>query len=165
MGGAEGARRRRASALAVGLAVALFSGGCKSAAQTRAEQAAVEVREVFAAFRSEGGELRLILDVENREAQAGTLSRVSWELWLRGRYFAAGEQVASGALPLGGRATVELRAPLSYQEVRVASEPTALEVAVRGGVTASFGGVLQRLPFQVRRRIVAQGAVLFGGEE
>lgn len=134
--------------------------GCRGAAPVRDERPhAVELVSLSAAFpRSDSGELELALEVSNREGRTGSITSVSWEVWLGGRWFAAGQQAVSVLLPLNGRAKVELELPVAFRDLEVRHEPTSVEVGVRGGVMVSYSGAVQRLPFEATRRIIAQGA-------
>jgi hypothetical protein len=141
--------------------------GCQSPGKLRlAEERryVVELQSLSATFPSaDHGEFKVALDVENREPIAGAVTSVSWEIWLHGRWFAAGTQAVSQPLPLRGTSVIQLTLPVVFRRLQVTPEPTALEVGLRGGVIVSFAGAEQRLPFEVTRRVVADGAPLFQG--
>ncbi|MHB8874041.1 MAG: hypothetical protein ACYC8T_10180 [Myxococcaceae bacterium] len=141
--------------------------GCRTVAPQVAPRGPVEVTAIAASFTgADRGELGLTLEVENREAIAVVVSRVTWELWLGGRWFAAGTQGVGTELSAGERRVIELTMPLAFRRLEVRAEPANLDAAVRGGVDLSFGGLSNRLPFESTRRIVAQGApVLTAGGE
>lgn len=140
----------------------LFLVACRTSAPAPAVRGPVEVKEVSLSFAPpDQGELGLLLEVENRQPRAGTITLLGWELWLNGRYFAAGELVTSQLLPLGGRAQLSLALPFTLKDVSLTAGPKPLELGVRGGVRVSFAGALQRLPFESRRSVISQGAPLF----
>jgi hypothetical protein len=150
-----------ARALFLGLAV--LATGCRTTLPAARSQA-VEVRSVEASFSgADRGELKLSLEVENPQTLTGELTRVAWELWLNGRWFAAGLQAVNE--PLTGRQlkTLELTLPVVFRHLEVRTDPTIVEVGVRGGVDLHFGGVSFRLPFESIRRLEVQGAPVLTG--
>ena len=148
--------------LFVCLAAALA--GCRTVAPVVAPRAPVEVTAVEASFSGpDRGELKLSLRVDNPQNLDGVLTRVAWELWLGGRWFAAGIQGVNE--PLAGRQlkTLDFTLPLVFRHLEVRPDPTNVEVGVRGGVDVAFGGLAFRLPFETIRRIEVQGAPVLTG--
>ncbi len=104
------------------------------------------------------GELSFVVAMLNRTTNAGTILEVDYELWLDGRWFAAGRQRVSTVLPLDGAASVELKVPLAFRRVGYQSETRSVQVGLRGGALVSFGGEERRLRFEEVRRMSVVGA-------
>lgn len=119
----------------------------------------VEVTHLQVDFHSaEEGRLELTLDVENRSSRAGVVTLLTWELWIQGRFFATGQKATRQVLPLGGKASVELKLPLAFRGLKVEDREAPLTVGVRGTLHVRFGGDEQRLPYETVRRIASRQA-------
>jgi hypothetical protein len=83
---------------------------------------------------------------------------------MEGRWFASGTATADQLLPAGKVSIVPVKLPVAFQGVTVSGEPTSLEVGVRGGLWVSLPGLgIQRLPFEGKKRIIADGAPVVRG--
>jgi hypothetical protein len=128
-------------------------------------QEPVTVQDVQVSFVSENrAQFRLALDVSNDERGAGQVRQLDWELWLQGRWFAAGTRTMSDALP-HGRDAISVELPVVFRRMPLQQGAVPLEVGVRGALEVELGGSDVRLPFQRTLSIVSQGAPVFQGAE
>ena len=148
-------------------AVLLALASCRTGPRPRGpESGAVVVNALSASFPADDrADFSLQLQIQNREGFPGTITGVSWEIWLQGRRFAAGTRMLAESLPTRGSAQLSLTLPLAYRHTAAAAVPIPLEVGLRGGVSVTFAGNEQRLPFRATVRLVARGAPLFNAGE
>ncbi|MFZ5471590.1 MAG: hypothetical protein ACOZIN_19365 [Myxococcota bacterium] len=144
--------------------LALGVAGCRTSQHAAKDPVQVAVLQLSFP-EAERGEIELSLDLENSEPRAGAVSAVWWELWLGGRFFAAGTQGVQQVLPLGGHARLELALPVVFRHAAQDPQTTAFDVGVRGRVAVHFGGELVFLPFHAARRLVLEGAPVLAVEE
>jgi hypothetical protein len=113
------------------------------------------------------GEFDVTLAVEDREGRMGIIESISWEIWLKNRWFAAGTQALTAPLPASGVATVSLKLPVAFRDVPVSTDRTRFDLGVRGSLSASYSGTSVRIPFAVAKRIEAIGVPILEshGEE
>ena len=123
--------------------------GCARNARPSSEEA-VRVEDVRLRFESgERGEVELSFSARSPALQAGAYTEVTWELWLGGRWFAAGTQAMAEPAPTGQPHTFRIRAPLVFRRTQPADEaPTPVDVAIRGAVALRAPGGERRLPFE-----------------
>lgn len=97
------------------------------------------------------GEARLdaALSVHNAGSAPSQLAEVHWELWLDGRWFAAGARALGVTAPPASWTEVEWSAPLSFRAdaEAEANGKRRVRVGLRGSVRASTGGFEERLRF------------------
>lgn len=158
--------RLRATTAAV-LLVPLVLAGCGHVrAQSALLRATVERVELSFASESEG-ELAVTLQVDPLRRSAGTFERVEWELWLDGRWFAAGTQALE--VRIAERAPTEVRftAPLHFRPTPLSTEPKRMDVGVRGVVIAASapGDAERRLSFAGRLELTLAPAPQLEGEK
>ncbi len=145
-------------------AVWLCLAGCRTANPSPAPRAPIEVAALAADFPGpDHGEVRLTLDVDNPEGVDAEAKEVTWEVWLEGRWFAAGLLEVRAALPAHRRTLIALQLPVVFKRLEVRPEPASVEVAVRGAVDLKYGKGGARVPFEATRRILARGAPKMGG--
>jgi hypothetical protein len=139
--------------------VALAAGlsGCPRNILGEGSEGAVRVEGVRAQFTAgDRGEFEIDFALENPTGIAATVSGIEWEVWLGGRWFAAGTLALSEALPAQGSHSFKVMLPVVFRRSGAASaEPTSIEIGVRGRLTLAAGGHVHPLAFQDRRRIVA----------
>jgi hypothetical protein len=102
--------------------------------------------------------------VSNDERGSGQVQRLDWELWLQGRWFAAGTRAMNEALP-HGRDALSVELPVVFRRMVVQQGAVPLEVGVRGALEVELAGSDVRLPFQRTLSVVSQGAPVFQGAE
>jgi hypothetical protein len=157
----------RSEAIARGwlLAWAAAAFGCAHAAGGGAGEDALRVEEVRARFTpGDRADFEIDFAVENRTGAAAAVTGIQWEVWLGGRWFAAGTLALSEAVP--AREVRRFTATLPVVFRRVASdrpEPTSIEIGVRGHLLFGADGHVERLAFQDRRRIDAANLPPLGG--
>lgn len=139
------------------LACALLS-GCRVPEVLSPEVSTpVSVRSVSARFPQDGrGAFGLELEVAG-VPRAGELTGLTWEVWLRGRWFAAGVRPLAQPLNADGVTRVALELPVAFDE-RVAPGPAILDVGVRGYLEARLGNEERRWPFKRRLEVASDGA-------
>lgn len=139
--------------------------GCRRGVAAGGVEDPVRVESVRARFtEGDRGDFDIDFAVENRSGSEASVTAIQWEVWLGGRWFAAGTLALSEALPprAAGRFTATL--PVVFRRSGAArSEPTSIEIGVRGQLVVDTGGRVQRLAFQDRRRIKAQNVPALGG--
>jgi hypothetical protein len=147
------------------LAAALLCAGCAGRFGKRQPAAPLElvrVREVAASFSPDGrASFRVRLDVDNPEQAAGSLNALDWEVWIQGRWFAAGTESLAEPLPRGGR-ELKVELPVVFRRLSVKPGLSSLEVGVRGRLEGSVDGNTVRLPFQRTLNVDSDGAPIFG---
>lgn len=119
----------------------------------RAEVAAVQAsfpNETHATF-----ELRL--RARNPTRQTAKIGSLSWELWLQGKWFAAGVQQLGESVSPGEVRELRVTLPLAFRPMPMTTEPTPLLVGLRGTLAARFGDASREWYFESGSRIVAQG--------
>jgi hypothetical protein len=141
-------------AVVLGLSLA----GCARLPFRPAPDVKAELVSVTAAFPTdETGEVALKLLLKNPGSTQASVLAVSWELWLDGRWFAAGTQGMNEALP-PGETTVDVQLPLSFLKTPMRKGPQLVRAAVRGRVLVLFEPEQRReVRFERVSRIVAQG--------
>jgi hypothetical protein len=154
---------RRASLLVL----VFWGAGCRPFVVLPAKEVPpVQVRSVGASFSSENhAELKLSLLVPNPTLVVGEAVQVSWELWLQGRWFAAGTRALHEPLPATQTRELSLSFPMAFRTLTVTREPTPLQVGVRGSIDARFGNEHRELSFEDGRRVVTDGAPVFAPTE
>jgi hypothetical protein len=147
-------------------AVVLLAAGCAGHRITRrAPVDPVAVRAVSARFLPQGeADFECVFDVDNPEHAAGSISGAEWEIWIQGRWFAAGTLLMAEPLPAAGRELkVDLR--VLFRRIAVKPGPASLELGLRGGLNGSVDGNSVRLTFQRTLTVASQGAPVFGTSE
>jgi hypothetical protein len=145
------------------LAVFLLALGCAPHRITRqAPVDPVAVRGVTARFLPQGeADFECDFEVTNPEHAAGSLNGAEWEIWVQGRWFAAGTLQLAEPLPAAGRELkVDLR--VLFRRIAVKPGPSSLELGLRGGLNGSVDGNSVRLTFQRTLTVASQGAPVFG---
>jgi hypothetical protein len=89
------------------------------------------------------GELR----IEPTGSGVGRVQQLQWELWLDGRWFAAGTQALAVPIEADEPATVPFEARLHHRALVLSSRPATVQLGFRGALLAVYGDELQRLPF------------------
>ena len=149
-----------------GFAIAWLACGC---AGYRIAHAApvnpVAVRGVTARFLPQGeADFECDFDVANPQHAAGSINGAEWEIWVQGRWFAAGTLQLAEPLPAAGR---ELKMDLRvlFRRIAVKPGPSSLELGLRGGLNGSVDGNSVRLTFQRTLTVASQGAPVFSTSE
>ena len=125
----------------------------------------VQLRSAAASFTGNGrGEFRLLLAVANPKHSPGKLTGIEWELWLNNTWFASGTARLGDEIPAEGR-TVEVKLPVAFGNLETSSTPLALQLTVRGNLTAQLGGSEEQLPFRGSSIVEAKDAPVLGRTE
>ena len=124
----------------------------------------VRVEDVRARFTPED---RADVDIDFAVGNSGAASAVAgieWEVWLGRRWFAAGTLSLSEPLPAGAQHRFTVTLPIVFRRAGSdSSEPTAVEIGVRGQILLGSNGRVEKVSFQDRRRIVVANAPSLGG--
>jgi hypothetical protein len=144
---------------------AASAAGCAHGAGVRADAAAVRVEDVRARFTpGDRGDFEVDFAIENARAEAAAVAGIEWEVWLGGRWFAAGTLSLSEALPPRAQRRFTATLPVVFRRSGSApAEATAVEIGVRGQLLIGAGGHVEKVPFRDRRRIVAVNLPPVGG--
>jgi hypothetical protein len=122
----------------------------------------VEVLGLSIAFINETQvECRLRLSVRNPERTAGSVTRLSWELWVQRRGFAEGEQSLDQTLQPASATQFELALPIALRRAPASPGTVEVETLVRGQLAANLGGSEQQLFFERRLRAKAPASPLW----
>jgi hypothetical protein len=110
----------------------------------------VQVRAISASFASE---LRADFNVRfavksPRGEPPGTVSRVDWELWLQGRWFASGRQELAQPLTAAGTNEFEVTLTLVFRRPPESDEPIELPAGIRGLLFVRRDHSEDALPFE-----------------
>jgi len=125
----------------------------------------VQLRSAAASFTGDGrGEFRLLLAVANPKHSPGKLTGIDWELWLNNNWFASGTaRLGDDVPPEGG--TVEVKLPVAFGRMETSSTPIALQLTVRGKLTAQLGDSEEQLAFHGTTTVEAKDAPVLGRTE
>jgi hypothetical protein len=123
------------------------------------------VEAVHARFTSgDRGDFDIEFALQNPTGVAAVVTGIDWEIWLGPRWFAAGTLALSEPVPAQGAHSFKVALPVVFRRSGTGSpEPTSIEIGVRGQLTLDAGGQVQPLPFQDRRRILAENVPSLGG--
>ncbi len=122
----------------------------------------VEVLGLSIAFVNEArAECRLRLSVHNPERTTGSVTRLSWELWVQRRGFAEGEQSLDQTLLPDSATQFELALPIALRRAPASPGTVEVETLVRGQLVAKLGGSEQQLSFEKRLRAKAPASTLW----
>lgn len=122
----------------------------------------VEVLGLSIAFINETrAECRLRLSVHNPERTAGSVTKLSWELWVQRRGFAEGEQSLDQTLLPASATQFELALPIALRRAPASPGTVEVEALVRGQLAANLGGSEQQLSFERRLRAKAPASPLW----
>ncbi|HZA13076.1 MAG TPA: hypothetical protein VE618_01210 [Myxococcaceae bacterium] len=148
--------------LAFAAALAL---GCAHGAGAWADPAAVRIEDVRARFTpAERGDFEVDFAIENGSGTAAAVAGIEWEVWLGGRWFAAGTLSLSEALPPRGQRRFTATLPVVFRRSGSdPAQPTSVEIGVRGNLLIGAEGRVEKVPFQDRRRIAAAYLPAVGG--
>lgn len=119
-----------------------FCAGCASTTSSRwgtAETSTVRVDEVVLAFGESGKADLAFTLAATRESALRQANEVQWELWLDGRYFAAGIWRAEVELKTGEETKWQVKAPLIFRPGPVKNESMPVSVGVKGFLVGSTG--------------------------
>jgi hypothetical protein len=150
----------------VWLACAAAGGvGCAHGAGAWADPSAVRVEGVRARFTpGDRGDFELDFAIENGSGTRAAVAGIEWEVWLGGRWFAAGTSTLSEGLPPRGQRRFTATLPVVFRRSGSdPAQPTSVEIGVRGYLLIGADGRVEKVPFQDRRRIVAANLPAVGG--
>ena len=133
--------------------------GCRTVVpMPAADEDPIALEAAAAHFPDENhGEFKVRLRVRNPQARGATLESISWEVWLKNRWFAAGTQALTEPMAPSGSCSLSLSLPVSFRDLPVSADRTAVDVGLRGTLSASYSGTVVRIPFAVTKRIEAVG--------
>ena len=118
----------------------------------------VQLRSAAASFTGDGrGEFRLVLAVANPKHSSGKLTGIDWELWLNNTWFASGTARLGDEIPPEG-GIVEVKLPVAFGRMQTSSTPIAMQLTVRGNLTAQLEGSEEQLAFHGSSTVEAKGA-------
>ena len=109
----------------------------------------VQVRAISASF---AGDLRadftVRFAVKSPRGGPGTVSRLDWELWLQGRWFASGRQELAQPIAAAGTSEFEVTLPLVFRRPPESDEQLELPAGIRGFLYVSRDHSEDALPFE-----------------
>jgi hypothetical protein len=128
-------------------------------------QGAVRVDGVSARFTpGDRGDFEIEFTLQNPTGVPAVVSGIDWEVWLGGRWFAAGTVALSEPVPAQGAHSFKAVLPVVFRRAGAgSSDPASIDIGVRGQLTLDARGRVHPLPFQDRRRIVAANVPPVGG--
>lgn len=134
------------------LLLALTGLGCRTGESARAkgesaQPTALGVEGVELKFLDSGKADLAFTLVTPPETKLRQSNEVQWELWLDGRYFAAGVWRADVALPQGQTSRIKVSSPLVFRPGPVKNELMAHSVGVKGYLVGSTGVGTARVAF------------------
>ena len=112
----------------------------------------MEVQPLSLRFEeAEQGELRIPLRLTLQKTTSFTAA--SWELWLDGRWFAAGTQALSVEAKRGEGTEVVLVCPLAFRRLPASPDVRPVEVGVRGILEEKQSGRGDSFSFRSRQTL------------
>lgn len=141
----------------------LAATGCRSASATRERpKGPLEVLGVSIAFAGESRvELKLRLSFDNPEHTVGAATALSWEIWVRRRWFAEGEQSIYQPLLPSGTTEFDVALPIALRRAPVLPGTTHVDLFVRGELSSAIGSSEEQTPFQRMLRASAPASPLW----
>jgi hypothetical protein len=132
----------------------------------RDQAAPVQIRAVSASYPGEThADFTVRFAFRSPKGRPGTASRLDWELWLQGRWFASGRQELTQSLAAADINEFDVTLPLAFRRPAESEEAAELPAGIRGLLYVRWDHSEDPLPFEQILRVRAKPVFAPAGVE